>query len=147
MDIKDFLSPDAVVELREPDKWRVLTEIARRSAALLDADADMVIKALIKREDLGSTGLGNGVALPHARVGGLERPFGLFALLKPPVPFDAIDEQPVDLAFLLLLPEHLPQDQLKSMACVARRLRDPVLAGKLRSARGASSLYAHLTTP
>ena len=80
--------------------------------------------------------MGNGVALPHARIAGLEKPFGLFALLKPAVQFDAIDERPVDLVFVLLLPELLPEVHLKSMACVARRLGDPILAGKLRTARG-----------
>ena len=101
----------------------------------------------MKREDLGSTGLSNGIALPHARIAGLERPFGLFALLKPAVQFDAIDERPVDLVFLLLLLEQLPGGQLKAMACVARRLRDPVLAGKLRAARGSASLHALLIKP
>ena len=147
MDIKQFLSADAVLELREPDKGRVLKELARRSAAMLDMDQNVVLQAITKREDLGSTGLGNRIALPHARLSELERPFGLFALLKPPVHFDAIDEMAVDLVFLLLLPEQLPEGQLKAMACVARRLRDPVLAGKLRGARGAVSLYTLLTEP
>jgi PTS system nitrogen regulatory IIA component len=147
MDIKDLLTPEAVLELREADKGRVLKELARRAAALLDIDRESVIKALVRREDLGSTGLGNGIALPHARIAGLEKPFGLFALLTPAVQFDAIDEQPVDLVFLLLLPEHLPEGQLKALACVARRLRNPVVAGNLRAARGAWARYSLLTEP
>lgn len=145
MDIKDLLRPDAILELRNTNKERVLRELAQRAAVLLDADPEMVRKALLKREDLGSTGLGNGIALPHARIAGLEKPFGLFAVLKPAVQFDAIDERPVDLVFVLLLPEHRPQFHLQSMACVSRRLRDPVLAGKLRSAQGGVSLYALLS--
>ena len=144
MDIKDLLSPEAVFELRESDKERVLKELARRAAGLLDIDPETVTKALLKREDLGSTGLGNGVALPHARIANLEKAFGLFALLKPAIPFDAIDERPVDLVFLLLLPEQLSEG-LKPMACIARRLRDPVVAGKLRRAKGAVSYYTLLT--
>ncbi len=145
MDIRSLLTPEAVFELRETDKGRVLKELARRAAALLEADVETITKALIKREDLGSTGLGNGIALPHARIAGLEKLFGLFAVLKPAVEFDAIDEKAVDLVFLLLLPEHLPDGQLKAMACVARRLRDPALAGKLRAARGSATLHALLT--
>jgi PTS system nitrogen regulatory IIA component len=147
MDIKEFLSSDAVLELREPDKRRILKELARRSGALLDLDPEPIGLALLKREDLGSTGLGQGVALPHARIAKLDRAFGMFALLRPAVQFDAIDERAVDLVFLLLLPEALPDGQLKAMACVARRLRDPVVAAKLRTARGAMSLYTLLTQP
>ncbi len=145
MDINDFLSPEAVFELREADKGRVLKELAHRAAALLDVDPETMTKAVVKREDLGSTGLGNGIALPHARIAGLAKPFGLFAHLKPAIQFDAIDERPVDLVFLLLLPEQYPEGQLKAMAYVARRLRDPALAGKLRAARGSAALHALLT--
>ena len=145
MDIKDLLCPEAVFELRKTDKGRVLRELAHRAAVLLNIDQETAGKALVNREDLGSTGLGNGIALPHARIAGLEKPFGLFALLKPAVQFDAIDERPVDLVFVLLLPEHLPEVHLKSMACVARRLGDPILAGKLRSAPRGASLHALLT--
>lgn len=145
MDIKDLLRPEAVFELRQAEKGRVLRELAHRAAILLNIDQETVAKALLNREDLGSTGLGNGIALPHARIAGLEKPFGLFALLKHAVQFDAIDERPVDLVFVLLLPENLPEVHLKSMACVARRMRDPILARKLRSAQRGVSLYPLLT--
>ena len=147
MQIRELLSPEAVVDMREPDKARVLKELSRRAAVLLDLDPETILKALAKREELGSTGLGHGIALPHARIGQLGKPFGLFCHLRPAVEFGAIDERPVDLVFLLLLPEHPPEEQLKSMACVARRLRDPVLAAKLRGARGAVALHALLTEP
>ncbi|WP_131114414.1 PTS sugar transporter subunit IIA [Lichenihabitans psoromatis] len=145
MEIKDFLTPDAVFELRETDKGRVLKELACRASALVGMDFIAIETALVQREHLGSTGLGNGIALPHARIANLTKPFGLFALLKTAVQFDAIDERPVDLIFLLLLPELHPEGQLKAMACVARRLRDPVLAGRLRASRGSVPLYALLT--
>lgn len=147
MDIKDFLDRDAVFELREADKSRVLKALARKAATLLDVDPEALTEALLEREGLGSTGLGHGIALPHARIATLTRSFGLFALLKPAVQFDSIDERPVDLVFLLLLPDHLPDGPLKPMACVARRLRDPLLAGKLRGTRGSASLHALLTGP
>lgn len=145
MTIESLLSSASVFELREPDKRRVLAELARRAAALLGGDATVMTEAVATREALGSTGLGNGVALPHARTPGLEQPFGLFAHLNPAVQFDAIDERPVDLVFLLLLPERYPEGHLKAMACVARRLRDPALARQLRAARGTAALHALLT--
>lgn len=147
MDIKDLLASEAVIDLRAQDKRLVLKEMARRSAAAVHLDETAVVTTLLRREDLGSTGLGSGIALPHARIADLKRPFGLFARLSPAIPFDAIDEKPVDLVFLLLLPDELPDMQLKSLAVVARRLRDPVLAGKLRTARGCQAVYALLIEP
>lgn len=145
MDIKDLIAPEAVIELRAQDKRLVLNEMARRSAVAARLDADTVATTLLKREDLGSTGLGSGIALPHARIADLKRPFGLFARLNPAIPFDAIDEKPVDLVFLLLLPDESQNQQLKALAVVARRLRDPVLTGNLRAARGCDALYSLLT--
>lgn len=147
MDVKDLLAPEAVIELRAPDKRLLLKEMARRSAVVLHLDPDMIATILLKREDLGSTGLGSGIALPHARIADLKRPFGLFARLNSAILFDAIDEQPVDLVFLLLLPDEQPDQQLRALAVVARRLRDPILAGKLRAARGCQALFATLTEP
>ncbi len=147
MMIGDLLSTNAVFELREPDKRRLLKEVSHRAAAMLDLDEQTILEALNKRESLGSTGIGQGVAIPHARLAELKQPFGLFALMRPPIQFDAVDDLPVDLVFLLLLPETLADAQLKPLACVARRLRDPAVAAKLRGARGASSLYAILIGP
>ena len=141
MVIQDLLSRDAVMELREPDKSRMLQAIGRKAASMLDLSPDQVAKALLAREALGSTGMGGGVAIPHTRFPGLTAPFGLFAHLKPAIAFDAIDDAPVDLVFVLLLPEQPPDGQLKAMACVARRLRDPDLASKLRSAHGTPKLF------
>ena len=144
MDLKDLVSADDVFEIRERDKAHLLGEMARRAAGRLALDHGTVLQALVKRERLGSTGLGQGVAIPHARLDGVTRPAGFFALLRPAVHFDAIDDRPVDLVVLLLLPDAPPDGSLKPLACVARRLRDPVLADRLRGARGALSLYSLL---
>jgi PTS system nitrogen regulatory IIA component len=145
MDIKDLLSPQAVFELRATSKAHVLRELARRAELILNIDPETIARALARREALGSTGLGEGIALPHARMADLAGPFGIFALLRPAVEFDAIDERPVDLVFALLLPDRFPQGQLKPMACVARRLRDPALSASLRASRGEAALYELLT--
>src|SRR6266851_1065325 len=100
MEIKDFLAPlHVVIDLRASDKKRLLEELARRAAAAVGLGAESIASALSKREALGSTGTGGGVAVPHARLAGLGRPFGLLARLTKPVDFDAIDGQPVDLVF------------------------------------------------
>lgn len=147
MDIRDLLAPDDVIEVRAQDKRLLLTEMARRSALAVHLGTEAVVRTLLTREDLGSTGLGGGIALPHARIGDLKQPFGLFARLSPAIPFDAIDEKPVDLVFLLLLPDEKPDLQLKALATVARRLRDPTLTGKLRAARGRQALHGLLIEP
>ncbi len=147
MEIRDFLAANAVLELRESDRWRVIKEMGRHAATLTGLHPEEVVTALVAREKLGSTALGSGIALPHARIDGLDRPFGLFAVLRPAVQFDAIDEQPVDLVVLILLPVHMAEGQLRPMACAARRLRDTTLTAKLRKTRGAAALYDLLADP
>jgi PTS system nitrogen regulatory IIA component len=100
---------------------------------------------ILKREELGSTGTGGGVAIPHARIQGLTRSFGILARLSKPIGFEAIDGRPVDLVFLLLLPANPPDEQLKALASVARKLRDPLCLRSLRSSRGGPSLYDVMT--
>ena len=142
MDITDFLSPtDALTELRAPDKTRALQELSARAAATLKLDADRVSADLLKREELGSTGMGNGVAIPHARFAELAKPFGILARLKKAIAFDAIDAQPVDIVFLLLLPSAADAGQLNALACVARKLRDPKVLAELRRADDGAALY------
>ena len=97
---------------------------------------------LLKREALGSTGIGKGVAIPHARLPGLQRPFGIFAKLRQPIAFDAIDGQAVDIVFVLLLPAAAESDALGALALVARTLRSPETLARLRGAKTASDLYA-----
>jgi PTS system nitrogen regulatory IIA component len=105
----------------------------------------MISEALLKREQLGSTGMGNGFAIPHACVAGVQVPFGMLARLKEPIDFEAVDEQPVDLIFLLLLPEPSQPQQLNVLASVARRLRDPKVLQSLRTAKDARAIYQRMT--
>ncbi len=104
-----------------------------------------MFEVLMQREKLGSTGVGNGIAIPHGKLPNLGKLFGLFARLDRPVDFEALDGQPVDLVFLLLAPETAGADHLKALARVARLLRDPDVARKLRDSRDAEALYAVLT--
>jgi nitrogen PTS system EIIA component len=106
MKISDFLSPtDVALDVRESDKARLLQQLSSQAAAKVGLSANEVCTQIIKREELGSTGVGNGVALPHARLQGLTTPFGVFARLRHGIDFEAIDSQPVNIVFLLLLPD------------------------------------------
>jgi nitrogen PTS system EIIA component len=145
MHIKDFLSPsDVVTELRASNKTSVLQELARRAAAVLKMPADIISAELLKREQLGSTGMGDGIAIPHARVAGIKGPFGMLVRLKDPVDFEAVDGQPVDLVFLLLGPASPQGEQLNVLACVARKLRDPATVEDLRDAKDSQTLYRRI---
>jgi PTS system nitrogen regulatory IIA component len=145
MDIRDFLvANDVLIGLRVPDKTRLLQELSARAAASLGIDSDRVSEALFAREALGSTGVGGGVAIPHARIAAVTRPFGILACSKRPVAFEAIDNQPVDIVFLLLLPAEPDPEHLRSLASVARALRDPELVQRLRRARDSTEAYSCL---
>lgn len=130
--------------LNAGDKPSLLAELARRAGLALKMDDGVIRGALEARERLGSTGVGQGVAIPHARLPGLTQPFGLFARIEPAIDFGAIDTRPVDLVFLLLTPEagagHLP-----ALAAIARVLRDPGSAQSLRNAANAREMYDALT--
>ena len=142
MNIKAFLSSSGVVlDLRARDKVAVLEELSSRAAAVLNLPAEAIAHEIERREELGSTGIGGGVSMPHARFREVKKPFGLLARLKQPVDFEAIDGQPVDLVFLLLLPASSQLDQLNTLAAVARKLRDPKVLADLRQATTASELY------
>jgi PTS system nitrogen regulatory IIA component len=142
MDIKDFFSPDdAMVDVRASDKARLLQELAGRSATALNLAADRISTELLKREELGSTGTGGGVAIPHARIPEVKKPFGMLVRLRQAIKFDAIDGQPVDIVFLLLLPASPAGEQLTALASVARKLRDPDSVRRLRRAADSAELY------
>ncbi len=146
MDIKDFLAADNVlVDVRVTDKAMLLRELAGRAAKALGLSADGIVGEIEKRDALGSTGIGRGVSIPHARLREVKAPFGLLARLKAPIEFASIDGQPVDLAFLLLLPEQSPADQVNPVAAVARRLRDVGVLAELRAAPDAAALYRAMT--
>ncbi|HEV2559626.1 MAG TPA: PTS IIA-like nitrogen regulatory protein PtsN [Microvirga sp.] len=145
MALLDFLSPEAVVpNLRVSGKKQALQELAAHAARLTGLDERSVFEALLQRERLGSTGIGDGLAIPHGKLPSINRLFGFVARLEKPVDFEALDSQPVDLLFLLLAPEGAGADHLKALARVARVLREPGTVERLRAARDAAALYAVL---
>jgi nitrogen PTS system EIIA component len=140
-----LLGPDAVLaSVKASGKKALLAELASRAASVLQLDERRLFDRLLERERLGSTGIGSGIAIPHARMAGIERPRGLFARLGHPVDFDSIDERPVDIVFLLVAPEGAGADHLKALARVSRLLRDRSLVEKLRNTETADALYALL---
>src|SRR2546421_5208899 len=146
MEIADLITPGSVVaQLRASNKKQALQELAKRAAALTGAPERTIYDVLIERERLGTTGIGMGVAIPHGRLPGLDRLCGVFARLDRPIPFEAIDDQPVDLIFLLLAPANPRSEHLTALAMVSRRLRDRTICEKLRGTDKADALYALLT--
>lgn len=142
MDTKDFLVPENVVcDLRAGDKVRLLQDLSKRAATALGLEGARVCEALLKREELGSTGTGGGVAIPHARMADVAKPFGILARLRRGIDFAAIDGNPVDVVFLLLLPATAAGDQLNALASVARKLRNPQTIAGLRAAGDAGEMY------
>lgn len=148
MPLTDIVTPKSVIPaLKINSKKHALAEIAARAAALSGQNERAILDVLVQREKLGSTGVGQGVAIPHGKLPKLERMFGLFARLERPVDFESLDGEPVDLIFLLLAPEGAGADHLKALASAARVLRDPDIARKLRQSRDSEALYAVLTMP
>jgi PTS system nitrogen regulatory IIA component len=145
MPLTDLVAPNAVIPaLKVNSKKQAIQELAAKAAKLTDQNERTIFETLLQRERLGSTGIGNGIAIPHGKLARIERLFGLFARLARPVDFDALDGQPVDLVFLLLAPEAAGADHLKALARVARLLRDREVARKLRDSHDAEALYAVL---
>ena len=136
---------DSVIDLSVHSKSALLHDLARRAALVLKVDDDIVFRALLKREELGSTGVGNGVAIPHVRLEQVKKPFGIMARLKDPINFDSIDGQRVDLVCLLLLSKENESAQLNALAGIARRLRTPELLEELRRAPNRVVLYNIMT--
>lgn len=148
MPLSDLLSSDAVFpSLKVTNKKQVIQALAAKAAQLTGHDEREIFETLLRRERLGSTGVGGGVAIPHGKLPKLERIVGLFARTDSPIDFESLDGEPVDLIFLLLAPEAAGADHLKALARIARLLRDPEVAKKLRAARDADAVYALLTAP
>jgi len=146
MEIADLISPASVVaNLRVGSKKQALQDLAKRAAETTGLPERAIFEVLLERERLGTTGVGNGIAIPHGKLPGLRRLYGLFARLETPIDFDSVDEQPVDLIFLLLAPEAAGADHLKALARVSRLLRDRAVCEKLRGADQADAMYALLT--
>ena len=146
MKIMDILVRDAVIlDVTSDSKSAVLEEMARSLAdAVSSVEPDRLLEVLREREALQSTGIGEGVAIPHGKLADLDCLHGVFARLERAIDFDAIDEQPVDLIFLLLAPESAGADHLKALAGVSRMLRDKAFCEKLRETDNAEALYALL---
>jgi len=146
MALTDLLSPEAIFSaLRVNGKKQALQEMSERAAQVSGLPAREIFDALLQRERLGSTGVGDGIAIPHGKLAKCNRIFGIFARLERAIDFEALDGLPVDLIFLLIAPESAGADHLKALAGIARVLRDPETAAQLRATRDASALYSLLT--
>lgn len=148
MGLNDLIAQDAVIaSLKASSKKQVIQEMAEKAAEVTGLSARTVFEQLLQRERLGSTGIGHGIAIPHARVPGIGRIVGVFARLDRPIDFDAVDDEPVDLIFMLLAPEGEGADHLKALARIARVLRDPANTSKIRASRDAAAIFGVLNAP
>lgn len=146
MEIADLVAPNAVLAgLKASGKKQALQEVGHKVAEVYGLDSGAVIDGLLAREKLGSTAMGSGVAIPHARLAGVKSIIGLFVQLSKPVEFEAADGQDVDLMFVLLAPDEAGADHLRALARVSRLLRNPATCEKLRASDNADVLYALLT--
>jgi PTS system nitrogen regulatory IIA component len=141
MDLSDLIGPEQIVcKLKANSKKHVLEELSQRAAKLTGLDERIIFNTLVDREKLGSTGLGQGIAIPHGKIPGLDKVFGMLARLHQPVDFDAVDGEPVDLVFLLLAPQGGSADHLKALARVSRMLRNAKICERLRACDSSSDL-------
>ncbi len=145
MNISTILAPsDVMIDVAVADRQKLLQSLARKVGAMVDVQPDHVLAELLRREELGSTGVGGGVALPHARFHQVNRPTGMLLRLRKPIEFEAVDGEPVDIVFLLLLPESPVGEQLGALAAIARLLRKPGVAAALRKAHDSTDMYRTL---
>lgn len=148
MELGDLIRPEAVVPaLKARNKKQALQELSEKAAGLTGVSTRDIYETLLQRERLGSTAVGRGIAIPHGRLPALKGIFSMFARLEQPIEFDAVDDEPVDLIFLLLAPEHAGADHLKALARISRLLREPQTTERLRASHDAAMLYAILTQP
>ena len=134
MEFADLLKPEAVIpQLKADSKKQALQGLAAFASELTGAEERTIFKVLLERERLGTTGVGNGIAIPHGKIDDVKELCGMFARLDTPVDFDAIDDQPVDLVFMLLAPQSSGVDHLKALAWISRLLRDLTVCEKLRT--------------
>ena len=145
MKIDDLISLEAIIpNLKASNKKQALQELAERAARIVGIDARLIFDVLLERELLGTTGVGQGVAIPHGKLAQLDRLYGVFARLEHAIDFESIDDQPVDLFFLLLAPEGAGADHLKALAKVSRLLRNKAVCEKLRGSESADAIFALL---
>lgn len=145
MALADLLQQDAIIPaLKVNSKKQLLQELAAKAARITGVSEREVFDVILQREKLGSTGVGHGIAIPHGKLNSIRQITGVFARLETPVDFEALDDQPVDLVFLLLAPEGAGADHLKALSRIARALRDPELVAKLRATDSDTAIYAFL---
>lgn len=145
MALADLLQQDAIIPaLKVNSKKQLLQELAAKASKQLGLPEREIFDVILQRERLGSTGVGHGIAIPHGKLSSINAITGVFARLETPVDFEALDDQPVDLVFLLLAPEGAGADHLKALSRIARALRDPELVAKLRATDSDTAIYAFL---
>lgn len=146
MDLSDLLEVSAVMPaLKANSKKQLLQALAEKAAAVTGLPEREVFDTILQRERLGSTGVGNGIAIPHGKLAGIDKITGIFARLDSPVDFEALDDEPVDLVFLLLAPESAGADHLKALSRIARVLRDSDTVAKIRGTTDAAAIYSFLS--
>lgn len=146
MALADLIAQNAVLPaLKANSKKQLLQEMSAKAASLTGLPEREIFDVILQRERLGSTGVGNGIAIPHGKMPQLDRIVGIFARLEQPVNFEALDDEPVDLVVLLLAPEGAGADHLKALSRIARVMRDSDLVEKMRATDDAASLYAFLS--
>lgn len=146
MEITDLVGPGAVLpRLKATSKKQALNELSILAASKTGLNEREIFDVLLERERLGTTGVGQGVAIPHGRFAGIDKIYGFFARLDQPVDYDSVDDRPVDLLFMLMAPEDAGADHLKALARVSRLLRDKEICDKLRGADSGDALYVVLT--
>ena len=148
MNLAEIIDARAVLpQVKVQTKKQLLLELSQAMSSILAVDHRIIFETLQTREKLGSTGLGQGIAVPHGRLPNITRVYGLFAKLSAPVAYDSVDGEPVDLVFVLISPEHAGADHLTALARISRLLRQPGTMAKLRGTATAEGLYAILTEP
>lgn len=148
MDLGDFIAPEGIIpSLKAKTKKQALQEMSAKAAELTGLPAREIFDTLLHRERLGSTGLGRGIAIPHVKFKSLTDIICLFARLEEPIDFESLDNEPVDLIFLLLAPEHASGDHLKALARISRLLREPDISEQLRASKDRKALLAVLSQP
>jgi len=142
MNLSDLIAPEAVfADLKASCKKQLLQIMAEKAAALTGFPETVIFDTILKREKLGSTGIGNGIAIPHGKLAGLAKITGVFAKLQNPVDFEAMDDRPVDLVFMLLASEGAGADHLKTLSRIARLLRSPDCVSALRASHDCAEVY------
>ena len=146
MDLSDLIEVSAIMPaLKANSKKQLLQLLSEKAAAVTGLPERVIFDTILQRERLGSTGVGNGIAIPHGKLNGVNKIVGVFARLETPVDFEALDDQPVDLVFLLLAPEGAGADHLKALSRIARVLRDTETVNKIRGTKDASAIFALLS--